>query len=103
MASCTLGIRAQGATLNEVKLFGSSVVASDAGTHLPPFRIRVLLSTETEEQKKRGRPGNEATFVWVCVSDGSGVSEFEYLQKVEWKMMTYLIAFHLNAEVQISH
>ena len=26
---------------------------------LPPFRIRVLLSTETEEQKKRGRPGNE--------------------------------------------
>ena len=27
----------------------------------PPFRIRVLLSTETEEQKKRGRPGNEAT------------------------------------------
>ena len=26
----------------------------------PPFRIRVLLSTETEEQKKRGRPGNEA-------------------------------------------
>ena len=28
----------------------------------PPFRIRVLLSTETEEQKKRGRPGNEAKF-----------------------------------------
>ena len=27
----------------------------------PPFHIRVLLSTETEEQKKRGRPGNEAT------------------------------------------
>ena len=27
----------------------------------PPFRIRVLLSTETEEQKKRGRPGNEAS------------------------------------------
>ena len=26
----------------------------------PPFRIRVLLSTETEEKKKRGRPGNEA-------------------------------------------
>ena len=26
---------------------------------LPPFCIRVLLSTETEEQKKRGRPGNE--------------------------------------------
>ena len=26
---------------------------------LPPFRIRVLLSTETEEQKERGRPGNE--------------------------------------------
>ena len=26
----------------------------------PPFRIRVLLSTETGEQKKRGRPGNEA-------------------------------------------
>ena len=27
----------------------------------PPFRIRVLLSTETEEQKKQGRPGNEAS------------------------------------------
>ena len=26
----------------------------------PPFRIRVLLSTETEEQKKRSWPGNEA-------------------------------------------
>ena len=26
-----------------------------------PFSIRVLLSTETEEQTKRGRPGNEAT------------------------------------------
>ena len=29
------------------------------------FRIRVLLSTETEEQKKRGRPGNEASTL-VC-------------------------------------
>ena len=28
--------------------------------------IRVLLSTETEEQKKRGRPGNEA--MYACVS-----------------------------------
>ena len=25
------------------------------------LRIRVLLSTETKEQKKRGRPGNEAS------------------------------------------
>ena len=32
----------------------------------PPFRIRVLLSTETEEQKKRGRPGNEAMIV-ICI------------------------------------
>ena len=31
------------------------------GRFSPPFRIRVLLSTETEEQKKRGRPGNEAS------------------------------------------
>ena len=29
------------------------------------FHIRVLLSTETEEQKKRGRPGNEASTL-VC-------------------------------------
>ena len=37
----------------------------------PPFRIRVLLSTETEEQKKRGRPGNEARklgYFWVPLS-----------------------------------
>ena len=33
------------------------------GEFSPPFRIRVLLSTETEEQKKRGRPGNEANDV----------------------------------------
>ena len=33
------------------------------GGEKPPFRIRVLLSTETEEQKKRGRPGNEATLI----------------------------------------
>ena len=26
----------------------------------PLFRIHVLLSTQTEEQKERGRPGNEA-------------------------------------------
>ena len=26
---------------------------------LPPFHIRISLSTETKEQKKRGRPGNE--------------------------------------------
>ena len=32
----------------------------------PPFRIRVLLSTETEEQKKRGRPGNEACTMVSC-------------------------------------
>ena len=31
------------------------------------FRIRVLLSTETEEQKKRSRPGNEAMH-GLCIS-----------------------------------
>ena len=31
------------------------------GSGRAAFRIRVLLSTETEEQKKRGRPGNEAS------------------------------------------
>ena len=36
----------------------------------PPFRIRVLLSTETEEQKKWGRPGNEASYiVSACAVD----------------------------------
>ena len=38
----------------------------------PPFHIRVLLSTETEEEKKRGRPGNEARV--VCIVDASNTS-----------------------------
>ena len=48
--------------------FFYSSVSVDNNTRMrkgfsPPFRIRVSLSTETEEQKKRGRPGNEARFV----------------------------------------
>ena len=45
--------------------FFFSLVSVDNNTRMrngsPPFHICVLLSTETEEQKKRGRPGNEAT------------------------------------------
>ena len=54
---------------NEANQKGTPKVASFPG--LPRFLCssvsiihgcgRVLLSTETEEQKKRGRPGNEAT------------------------------------------
>ena len=33
------------------------------GGEMPPFRICVLLSTETGEQKKRSRPGNKATLI----------------------------------------
>ena len=44
--------------------FFCSSVSVDNNTRMRKggeIRIRVLLSTETEEQKKRGRPGNEAT------------------------------------------
>ena len=41
----------------------------------PPFSICVLLSMETEEQKKRGRPGNEAIFSLLAVQEsGKGKS-----------------------------
>ena len=42
------------------RFFCSSVSVDNNTRMRKPFRIRVLLSTETEEQKKRGRPGNEA-------------------------------------------
>ena len=35
----------------------------------PPFCIPVLLSTETKEQKKQGRPGNEANKLLHCEFD----------------------------------
>ena len=35
------------------------------------FRIRVLLSTQTEEQKERVRPGNEARWIHIRSYIGS--------------------------------
>ena len=40
-------------------------------------RIRVSLSTETEDQKKRGRPGNEATWLASFVLLGGLTDERE--------------------------
>ena len=45
------------------------------GCGRPPFRIRVLLSTENEEQKKRGRPGNEARHNICSRHSGSGMRD----------------------------
>ena len=57
LATCTLQL----ASFPGLPHFFCSSVSVDNNTRMRKGGIRVLLSTETEEQKKRGRPGNEAT------------------------------------------
>ena len=58
--------------------FCSSVCIDGCGraVHFSPlFQIHVLLSMQTEEQKERGRPGNEATLMTLRLQLETKISD----------------------------